>query len=222
MSVIMKTFFVALLALPAVLATAAPDVVPGQFLVNDFECGCTDGAGKRTAGGCMYIGQQDRKAEWGDAITARQAVGSAVALLDDAWYSPTFINLTTGDKLLHLSNDLLLAHGRRFLRRLASTPRGFNSNSTIQRFDAMAAIGYAEDSNRGQSIYDRCFGDSSFKPNTNLGPLLEFPFFAVQVQPGGLGTKSDLLTDGYARVVREDGSPIRGLYTAGNSSASVM
>lgn len=40
--------------------------------------------------------------------------------------------------------------------------------------------------------------------------------------PGDLGTKGGLLTDEHARVLREDGSPIRGLYAAGNTSASVM
>ena len=40
--------------------------------------------------------------------------------------------------------------------------------------------------------------------------------------PGDLGTKGGLRTDERARVLREDGSPIGGLYAAGNASAAVM
>ena len=39
---------------------------------------------------------------------------------------------------------------------------------------------------------------------------------------GDLGTKGGLRTDERARVLRADGSPIEGLYAAGNASASVM
>jgi len=48
------------------------------------------------------------------------------------------------------------------------------------------------------------------------------PFTAVQVVPGDLGTKGGLLTDADARVLRAEGSPVQGLYAAGNTSASVM
>jgi 3-oxosteroid 1-dehydrogenase len=40
--------------------------------------------------------------------------------------------------------------------------------------------------------------------------------------PGDLGTKGGLRTDEGARVLREDGTPIAGLYATGNASASVM
>jgi 3-oxosteroid 1-dehydrogenase len=40
--------------------------------------------------------------------------------------------------------------------------------------------------------------------------------------PGDLGTKGGLVTDAHARVLREDGSVIAGLYAAGNVSAAVM
>ncbi len=48
------------------------------------------------------------------------------------------------------------------------------------------------------------------------------PFYAAKVYPGDLGTKGGLLTDELARVLREDGSVIDGLYAAGNTTASVM
>lgn len=48
------------------------------------------------------------------------------------------------------------------------------------------------------------------------------PFYAVQMVAGDLGTKGGLVMDEHARVLREDGSVIEGLYVAGNNSASVM
>ena len=44
----------------------------------------------------------------------------------------------------------------------------------------------------------------------------------MQIYPGDLGTKGGLTTDQHARVLREDGGVIEGLYAAGNTTASVM
>ncbi len=90
---------------------------------------------------------------------------------------------------------------------------------TLHQF---AATGKDLDFQRGDSAYDRVYSDPRVKPNPNLGALTQPPFFAVHVWPGDLGTKGGLLTDEFARVLREDGSIIQGLYAAGNTSASVM
>jgi len=97
-----------------------------------------------------------------------------------------------------------------------------NLKQTVQRFNQFAATGKDLDFHRGDSAYDRVYSDPKVKPNPNLGPIEEPPFFAVRVWPGDLGTKGGLLTDEFGRVLREDGSPIKGLYAAGNNSASVM
>jgi succinate dehydrogenase/fumarate reductase flavoprotein subunit len=97
-----------------------------------------------------------------------------------------------------------------------------NLAQTVQRFNQFAATGNDLDYHRGESAYDRIYSDPRVKPNPNLGEISQPPFFAVRVWPGDLGTKGGLLTDEYARVLREDGSPIKGLYAAGNTSASVM
>ena len=60
------------------------------------------------------------------------------------------------------------------------------------------------------------------KPSPNLGALEKGPFTAVKVVPGDLGTKGGLLTDEHGRVLDESGTPITGLYAAGNTTASVM
>ncbi|MEW6649216.1 MAG: FAD-binding protein [Chloroflexota bacterium] len=97
-----------------------------------------------------------------------------------------------------------------------------NLAETIRRFNQFAATGKDLDFQRGESAYDRVYSDPKVKPNPNLGSIEKPPFFAVRVWPGDLGTKGGLLTDEHARVLRENGSPIPGLYAAGNSSASVM
>jgi 3-oxosteroid 1-dehydrogenase len=86
----------------------------------------------------------------------------------------------------------------------------------------MARTGVDEDFDRGRTAYDHVYGDPANQPNPNLGPIERAPFYAVKVWPGDLGTKGGLLTDQHARVVREDGEPIPGLYAAGNTTASVM
>jgi 3-oxosteroid 1-dehydrogenase len=93
---------------------------------------------------------------------------------------------------------------------------------TVSRFNEFAAAGRDEDFRRGDSAYDRYYGDPRCRPNPNLAPLSRGPFYAVKIVPGDLGTKGGLRTDARARVLRADGSVIEGLYAAGNVSASVM
>ncbi|MFC4069124.1 FAD-dependent oxidoreductase [Actinoplanes subglobosus] len=95
-------------------------------------------------------------------------------------------------------------------------------HGTVRRFNGFAASGRDEDFGRGDSAYDRYYGDPRQRPNPCLGPLLKPPFLAFSLVPGDLGTKGGLRTDERARVLRDDGTPIPGLYAAGNTSASVM
>jgi 3-oxosteroid 1-dehydrogenase len=93
---------------------------------------------------------------------------------------------------------------------------------TVNRFNGFAESGVDDEFHRGDSAYDRYYGDPRNKPNPNLAPLRRAPFYAVKIVPGDLGTKGGLRTDTAARVLREDGSVIEGLYAAGNASAPVM
>lgn len=94
--------------------------------------------------------------------------------------------------------------------------------ATAKRFSEFARSGRDEDFHRGDSAYDRYYSDPRVKPNPNLGPIERPPFYALKVWPGDLGTMGGLLIDEHARVLRRDGSFIRGLYAAGNNTASVM
>jgi 3-oxosteroid 1-dehydrogenase len=93
---------------------------------------------------------------------------------------------------------------------------------TVRRFNGFAAAGKDEDFGRGDSAYDRYYGDPRCRPNPNLAPLSLAPFYAIKIVPGDLGTKGGLRTDERARVLRQDGTVIPGLYAAGNASAAVM
>ncbi len=93
---------------------------------------------------------------------------------------------------------------------------------TVTRFNAMARRGVDEDFGRGDSAYDKYYGDPRVRPNPSLGPIEQAPYYAVKMVPGDLGTKGGVVTDERARALREDGSVIEGLYAAGNASAAVM
>jgi len=92
---------------------------------------------------------------------------------------------------------------------------------TVARFNEFAAAGRDEDFGRGDSAYDRYYGDPR-RANPNLAPLARPPFYAVKIVPGDLGTKGGLRTDEMARVLRPDGTVIEGLFAAGNASEAVM
>ncbi|NUT36493.1 MAG: 3-oxosteroid 1-dehydrogenase [Hamadaea sp.] len=94
--------------------------------------------------------------------------------------------------------------------------------ATVARFNGFAATGVDDDFHRGDSVYDRYYGDPRNRPNPCLGALVKPPFYAFKIVPGDLGTKGGLRTDARARVLREDGTAVPGLYAAGNASAAVM
>ncbi|HZR35912.1 MAG TPA: FAD-binding protein [Nevskia sp.] len=93
---------------------------------------------------------------------------------------------------------------------------------TVERFNGFCAGGVDEDFKRGGRAFDRSHGDPTIKPNPNLGPIEQAPFYAVAIYPGDVGTAGGLVTDEYARVLRGDGSVIPGLYATGNCTASVF
>lgn len=94
--------------------------------------------------------------------------------------------------------------------------------TTIDRFNEMARAGRDDDFNRGDSAYDRYYGDPTITPNPCVGPIERGPFYAVQVVPGDLGTCGGLRADRWARVLRQDGSPIEGLYASGNAAGNAF
>lgn len=94
--------------------------------------------------------------------------------------------------------------------------------ATVERFNGFARQGIDPDFNRGGRAYDRFVGDKAHSPSPTLGTLERGPFYAYRLYPGDVGTYGGVVTDVHARVLREDGSAIPGLYATGTSTASVM
>jgi 3-oxosteroid 1-dehydrogenase len=94
--------------------------------------------------------------------------------------------------------------------------------ATVERFNGFARAGRDGDFGRGVGIYHDWLGDPEQKPSASLGTVEQGPFYAIQVFPGDVGTFGGIVTDMAARVLRDDGSVIDGLYATGTSTASVM
>ncbi|TRX96042.1 hypothetical protein FHL15_003184 [Xylaria flabelliformis] len=245
---------------------------------------------KRPIGDAWTSAQQ---ADMGDAICLGIDLDAQTALMDDAWWGPTVVDPSSGDRFF-MTYERALPHciivdsgGSRFMNeaqpytdaghdmyqrhaKVAAIPAwiildashrrkypfasllpGYTPASalksgliykgetlgeladkigldphqlqhTVERFNGMARRGEDADFGRGGNAYDRFFADDHVAPNGNLGPVERAPYYAARIWPGDLGTKGGLLTDKDARVVDKSGEPIRGLYAAGNTTASVM
>lgn len=93
--------------------------------------------------------------------------------------------------------------------------------ATVARFNTLAVKGHDDDFRRGDRFNERWLGDQDAESPT-LGTIEEGPFYAIPVYPGDVSTFGGIVTDVYARVLREDGSVIDGLYATGTATASVM
>jgi len=97
-----------------------------------------------------------------------------------------------------------------------------NLEKTVATMNDYARTGVDPDFHRGESVFDQYYGDANVKPNSCLAPIQTPPYYGIVVYAGDLGTKGGLRTDAAARVLKESGEPIPGLYAIGNCSASVM
>ena len=94
--------------------------------------------------------------------------------------------------------------------------------ATIEKMNHYATTGKDEDFQRGDSEYDRYYADPAVKPNPCLATIDEGPFYAMRMEAGDFGTAGGLATNTSAQVIREDQSPIDGLYAVGNCSAAIL
>jgi 3-oxosteroid 1-dehydrogenase len=94
--------------------------------------------------------------------------------------------------------------------------------SSFEKMNSYAREGKDPEFDRGESAYDRYYGDATVEPNPCLGPIDTPPYYAIETFPGDLGTRGGLNVDADARVLKESGEIIEGLYAVGNCSAAVM
>jgi 3-oxosteroid 1-dehydrogenase len=187
---------------------------------------------ERSLPGCLLVGGSGQRfvnecAPYVDAVHAMYEAGSIPSwLIFDQRYRDRYVfaGLPPRKNLPRRWYANGAVHQAPTLRELAEAI-GLDAaalDKTVARFNEFAASGVDADFGRGASAYDRYYGDPRVKPNPNLAPVGRAPFYAVRIVPGDLGTKGGLVTDARARVLRNDGSAIPGLYAAGNASAAVM
>jgi succinate dehydrogenase/fumarate reductase flavoprotein subunit len=94
--------------------------------------------------------------------------------------------------------------------------------TTVREYNVDAAQGIDKQFKRGQSAFNRHLGDADHKPNPNVAPIGAGPYYALEIIMGDLGTFDGLTADVVGKVLRNDGTAIRGLYAVGNDRASIM
>lgn len=99
---------------------------------------------------------------------------------------------------------------------------GVALRETVERWNRACADGRDPDHGRGESAFDRWWGDPYRKGRVDatLGPIGRPPYYAYEIHSGALGTKGGPRVDPDARVLGHDGEPIPGLYAAGNAMGS--
>ncbi|TNF34792.1 MAG: FAD-binding protein [Gammaproteobacteria bacterium] len=115
-------------------------------------------------------------------------------------------------------------HKANTLQELANSA-GIDENGllkTVADMNEDAKTGNDRHFQRGAAAYDRYYGDPQVQPNPCLAPIVEPPFYAMRIDPGDFGTQGGLVIDTHARVLKEDGSAVEGLYAIGNCSAAVL
>jgi len=95
-------------------------------------------------------------------------------------------------------------------------------SQTVARMNEYARTGRDLEFGRGDTLYDRYYGDASVHPNPCLAAIDEPPFYAVRMELGDWGTQGGLEIDAQARVLSENGEIIQGLYAVGNCAAAVL
>ena len=96
-----------------------------------------------------------------------------------------------------------------------------NLVATVAEFNKNAEAGTDPWFHRGESAYDRHWGDPS-APHPTLGRLARHPFYGVRMLAGDIGTKGGITADAVGRALDGEGEAIGGLYAVGNNAASFM
>ena len=97
-----------------------------------------------------------------------------------------------------------------------------NFEATIARFNSFADGAEDPDFGRGRYPWAAMMIGDRTRPNPNMGPVSEPPFYGVRLTPVGVGINAvGLRTNDFAQVLHVRGRPIEGLYACGNSAAAL-
>lgn len=201
-------------AQPAVML--AERSLPGSFIVDQT--------------GARFINESIDYMSFGQAVLARERAGKPVEqmwMVFDQRYRNSYVlagSCFPRQDLPETWYKAGIAHRSRDLTVLAEAmgvPTG-TFTETFRRFNEQADSGTDPEFGRGESAYDRYYGDPTVTPNPNLGALRQAPYYAVRMVLSDLGTCGGVVADEHARVRREDGEVIEGLYAIGNTAANAF
>jgi succinate dehydrogenase/fumarate reductase flavoprotein subunit len=209
---------------PAV--AALPDGAPKVMLAERSLPGCfiVDQTGRR------FVNESTDYMSFGQRILQRERAGDPVEsmwIIFDQQYRNSYVFAAELFPRMPIPQhwyDAGIAHRADSFSQLAreiGLPEA-HFIATVERFNEMSKAGQDSDFERGRSAYDRYYGDLTVTPNPNLRALERGPFFAVKMVLSDLGTCGGLRADDRARVLREDGTPISGLYAIGNTAANAF
>jgi succinate dehydrogenase/fumarate reductase flavoprotein subunit len=102
---------------------------------------------------------------------------------------------------------------------------GIDTNAleaTVDRFNGLAETGVDSDFHKGETNFERFYGDPGTHPNPCLGGIHAAPYYALAIWPAETACTVGLAADADAHVIDRDRKPITGLYACGNDMASIM
>ncbi len=103
---------------------------------------------------------------------------------------------------------------------LGIDPTGLDDE--VRVYNKTAQAGEDPQFRRGSTAYERYAGDPTVAGNGTIRPLASGPYYGIEMQLGALGTKGGPVIDGNGQVLHVTGTPISGLFAAGNVTASIM
>lgn len=181
---------------------------------------CIDQTGKR------FINESRSYHEFGKVMLEGGTNTNPVWIICDAdalqKYGLGMVRLGGDDPRPYLADGYLIAGNT--LDELAQKLQvpAENLKASIAQMNEAADSGVDTVFKRGSTVYQRANGDANHQPNPTLGAIKTAPFYAVQLHPADIGTARGLQADTSARLLREDGSVIDGLYACGNDLNSIM
>ncbi|MFT4216569.1 MAG: FAD-dependent oxidoreductase [Micropruina sp.] len=93
---------------------------------------------------------------------------------------------------------------------------------SVVAFNQLVKRGRDTDFSRGESAWDKYFGDPMLRRNPCLGAVDRQPFWGVRIYPGDAGTAGGPVIDDRSRVLRADGTPVPGLWACGGAAATAF
>lgn len=180
---------------------------------------CVNGEGER------FINETVSYHDFGRTVLSQNMGGEPIWLIGDQQAISRYglgLLRPGGDNPTPLINDGYLKSGANAaeLAQQIGVPAE-KLSATLVRFNSLAAKGEDTDFGRGSTPYQQHNGDPKNSPNPTLRPL-SGRLYAVRLEIGVIGTAKGFSGTRYGQVKHQDGSPIEGLYAAGNDLQSIM